>query len=325
MDNVIQVRLFDAVIRKFKNRATALEDYQKRFPGTGSSAARARFNATNSITYSHGMQVAAAYHLHDLDIWPEGWPDTDVFAQIPILGENIGFYLEMLNNDLANIHKNGQYLLHMAIHEVPFIMLKHYRELVGFSLYCSLSLEMNHSVYRRFTFGDKFMHDTQITGWLDLCQKALTTYQEIPGVEYWSPFMLRSLVQKINLVEKLGLFEDKEMAKRLHEDLKKLTDDLEHKAHLGKKVLGPLAEGAAVRIFNHEGIVTNTLIIAEAQKGGTASFCFEERGLSHLLRFDSTAARNKLNALENAGHLGGALGSALDKNFFSRLRQSLVA
>lgn len=109
----------------------------------------------------------------------------------------------------------------MAISDVPFLLLKHYRRLIGFSLYCSLSLEMN-------------------------------------------------------------------------------------------------------KIFNHAGIVTNTLIIAEENED-EAAFCYEERGLAHLLRFKGEAAQNKFKAVENAGQFGGHLGSALEKTFFVQLRQSLEA
>lgn len=324
MDNQIQIRLFNAVAQQFKNRTKAIADYRLRFPGSSESTARARFTGITSITYSHGIEVAAAYQLHDIDIWPEGWPKISGYAEVPNLGDDIGLYLDMLHCDLLRISKNPQARLHVAISDVPFLLLKHYRRLIGFSLYCSLSLEMNHRTYRQFRFGDTFMQDPQIAGWLDQCKQVLATYQKIPGVEYWSPYMLQSLVQKIKLVEKLGLFEAETVAQDVREDLEKLVGDLENKARTGKKLLGPLAEGAPVKIFNHAGIVTNTLIIAEENED-EAAFCYEERGLAHLLRFKGEAAQNKFKAVENAGQFGGHLGSALEKTFFVQLRQSLEA
>jgi hypothetical protein len=324
MDNHIQVRLFSAIAQKFKNQAKAIDDYRLRFPGIGQSTARARFTGINSITYEHGMEVAAAYRLHDWDIWPEGWPHTSGYAEVANMGENIGFYLDMLYQDLLSIRKNPQARLHVAISDVPFLLLKHYRQLIGFSLYCSLSLEMNHSVYRRFRFGDAFMQDSQIVVWLDQCRLALGTYQTIPGVEYWSPYMLQPLVQKIKLVQTLGLFEAETTVQRLHEDLEKLVNDLENKAHTGKKLLGPLTEGAPVKVLNHAGIVTDTTMIAELNDDFTP-FGYEVRGLSYLQRLGSTSAQTKLKAIKNVGHFGGTIGSAFDKTFFSQLRQGLEA
>jgi hypothetical protein len=324
MDNHIQVRLFSAISKKFKNQAKAINDYRLRFPGIGQSTARARFTGINSITYEHGMEVAAAYRLHDWDIWPEGWPHTSGYAEVPNPGENIGLYLDMLNQDLLSISKNTQSRLHVAINDMPFILLKQYRALVGFSLYCSLSLEMNHSTYRQFRFGDAFMQEAQVSFWLDQCRQALGTYQKIQGVEYWSPYMLQPLVQKIKLVKTLGLFEAETVVQRLQEELEKLVNDLETKAHSGKKLLGPLTEGAPVKIFNHAGIVTDTLIIAEVNDDLTP-FGYEVRGLSHLQRLGSASAQAKLKAIKNVGYFGGTLGSAFDKTFFSQLRQCLVA
>lgn len=323
MLNEIQVRLFNAVTQKFKNRAKAIDDYRKRYSGTSESTARARFTGINSISYTHGMEVAAAYHLHDLDIWPEGWSGSDFYAQSLVQGTGIDTYLNMLIHDFKQVQKLPQARLRLTIHNIPFTILSQYRTLAAFSLYFSLCFELNDEHFRRQKLGKAFMQHSKVAHWLDLCCQALAVYQAIPGVEYWSPYMLQPLVHKIRLVQRMGLFEDNEMVHWLKDDLQQLIGDLEQNAQTGKKCLGPAQYGAPVQIFNHEGVLPDTLIIAETADE-TTLFCYEERGLAHLMRFDVNMSSQKQRYVVRAGRVGGELGTAIDSQFFSRLHQSIM-
>lgn len=320
--NTIQVRLFEAVARKYRNRSAALTDYVKNFPGTGMSTARARFNGTTSISYSHGMEVAAFYDLHDLDIWKEGWPETHSIAKVPALAPDMDAYLNMVVKDLEWLKKQPDILLHLAISELPFILLKKHRLLTGFSLYFSLCFESNHPAYSQYQFGDLFLKESQISSWLNRCKTALALYQEIPGVEYWSPRMFEAIVQKIKLVEKAGLFENEAMAAMLLDELTFLINDLENKARTGKKTIGPAAEGASVRLYNHDGFLTDTIMVAESTGRGPL-FSYQERGVLYLQRFDEQIARQQQSRINNAGRLGGELGNIFAGRFFQQLRNSI--
>ncbi len=316
MENNIQVRLFDAIVKKFKNRSKALADYEKSFPGTGSSTARARFNGTTSITYTHGMQVAAHYNLHDLDVWKEGWSETQFMVKVPALAPDMDAYLDMLIKDLEWVKKQPNAQIHLAIHEMPFILLKKHRYIAGFLLYFSLCIESNHPKFSHYTFGTAFLQDPQITVWLDRCREALALYQQIPGTEYWCPRMLQGIKQKIKLIQKIELYENTDMPITLCHELDRLVDDLEQKVKIGKKILGPEQQGAAVRILNHDGFITNTLMVAGSSAVGSL-FSYEERGILHVQRYEAAIAQLQLDKIERSSNWGRGINS----RFFVQMRQ----
>jgi hypothetical protein len=316
MENNIQVRLFDAIIKKFKNRSKALADYEKNFPGTGSSTARARFNGTTAITYTHGMQVAAHYNLHDLDVWKEGWSETQFMVKVPALTPDMDAYLDMLIKDLEWVKKQPNAQIHLAIHEMPFILLKKHRYIAGFLLYFSLCIESNHPKFSHYTFGTAFLQDPQIVVWLDRCREALALYQQIPGVEYWCPRMLQGIKQKIKLIQNADLYENTDMPTTLCFELNRLIDDLEQKVKIGKKILGPEQQGAAVRILSHDGFITNTHMVAESSESGVL-FSYEERGILHVLRYEAAVAQLQLDKIERSSNWGKGINS----RFFVQMRQ----
>ncbi len=280
----IQYALFQGITRKFKKRSMALADYLQRFPGVSESTARARFSGTTGITYDHGMEIAMSYQLRDQHICPDGWPANELLLTVTSVQPDIGAFLDMLLRDFSPIPNLSRPRILLVMEDVPFFLLKKHRRLAGLLLYFNLCFEAGVPYYRKFRFGPRFMNEPHVHHWLDQGRAILDIYQQIEGVEYWSPHMLDRFLRKVRLVTEHDLFEDPAVLAEIKEEIGHFIGDLERVLETGQKNYGLQPHLAAkVQIHNHRGFAPGNLMAAQAN--GDDLFVYHEPQLFNGYRY----------------------------------------
>jgi hypothetical protein len=84
----VQQRLFSRIIDRFRGQSNAIADYQKAFSVSRATAYK-HFTGESAITGDEFMRIMAHYQLHDLDVWPEGWPDTHFVITLPSMQPDV--------------------------------------------------------------------------------------------------------------------------------------------------------------------------------------------------------------------------------------------
>lgn len=318
----VQKALFNAVTQRFSNQSSAIRDYLKQFPGCAESTARSRFNNTIAIEYEHGMRVAAHYGLHDLHIWPEGWPETHFLIETSSMEPDIDAYLCMLNHDLLRVRRTEEAKTYLTINEMPLFLLKKYRMLAAFLLYYTFVIDCRMPKLKNIAFGTTFLSHPSIQKWLDNCRDALHNYQHIEGVEYWSPFMFNHILAKLRAADRIGSFENNSYYTQIQNDVHSLIGDMENMTAAGQKLIGPEKEGASVRIFNHDGLLNDTSMVVQSR---AVHLAYVEHGLLNLHRYCSKLADQYLNRIESHSDLCSELGRRPHSTtrFFDQLKRNV--
>jgi hypothetical protein len=323
--NPIQEQLFLNVIKKFRNRSAAIADYQRNFPGSSHSTARSRFAGVTAITYDHGMEIAAHYGLHDFDILPAIRPDTYFLSQIPSVLPDIDSYLDFMVQDFTHLRKEKNVVLQFAISDYPLILLKRYKTLAGFMIYFALNIEQQQNSFPRNRFGIPFFNEPSVNNWLEKCKFVYDCYQLTQSIEYWSTNMFNHLLIKIHLLKQLGLMDSPKIIDDLYSDLINLVNDLETAAQKGKKIIINKFEGAPIQVFNHEGLISPNLMIAESSN---IKLSYIEYGPLNIYRnTKELLVDQQKKRIEKIGRIGGEVGNInlQNRDFFHNLKTSITA
>jgi hypothetical protein len=308
----LQRKLFDKISSSFSSRPAAIAHYQKKYK-LSRSKAYAHFNGERAIEGDGLLQLMSDYSLHDLDIWPEGWPETHFLATVLALQPNLDAYMRVLKADLAKMQQSAGAHLYHAGNDVPILLLKTRRRLAGFLLYFHFNYEQTESRFRHIKFGEPFLQYPGIGAWLDNCRAALASYHEIPGTEYWTPRMLDSLLARMKVVRDLHDFCDPEEYARLLGEVRILIRDLEQLAERGAKL-----SGAPLKVFNHHGLLSNNLMIGQS---ASDHFIYLNFGLTGLHRYrQPDMVQAYLNRIQRIGAVLPELANVKNRReFFSAL------
>jgi hypothetical protein len=314
----LQYRLFQKIVQQHRDYASAVAQYQKRYTCSRSKA-YAIFKGERAIDGDHFISLMSEYHLHDLDVWPEGWPDTHFMVTAPSLQPDLDAYLNMLKHDFSDLNKKKEAHLYHIINELPLLLLKTRRRLAAFLLFYHFKYEHLHPDFKTVAFGSKFMHNHKISRWLDGCRDALQLYHEIPGTEYWSPRMLDSLALKIKYIKEFNDYEDAQDYQHLSEEIGQLVDELEDIAFKGVK-----HSGAAVQVFNHHGLLRNNVMIGKSED---FDFLYQDYGLLDLHRYTSKGViHTRFYPISCMNDTLSPLSNAVKgrRNFFIELKGSIA-
>lgn len=312
-----QRSLFEKITEQHHDYATAVAHYQKKY-NCSRSKAYAIFKGERAIDGDHFMALMSEYNLHNIDVWPGGWPDTNFVVTVPSIRPDLDTYLNMLHGDLTALSKQSNPYIYHSTNDLPLILLKTRRPLAGFLLFYFFNFEQPMQRYKGMKFGSLFLKDTNISNWLDRCREVLHTYHEIPGTEYWSPRMLDALIVKINFVHSIDGFECKEDYHHLFKELSLLVQEMENMAERGTKL-----KGAKVQIYNSQGIIRSDIMIGMADN---LSFLYQDCGLLDLHRYqNSNVIGTRLSQINNINNVAPSLSNNIKsrRDFFIELKQSI--
>jgi len=314
----IQKKLFDFILSQYRDRASAIAHYQKKY-NCSRSKAYAHFNGQRAVEGDHILHLLSEYGLHGIDIWPEGWPETHFVGHVLSLQPNLDAYLAILRQDLGHLNKSENGQLFHATNDVPLLLLKTRRRLAGFLLYYQLNFERGHPQFKNTKFGAAFMNNALISNWLDGYRETLHIYHEIPGVEYWSPRMLDALMVKIKLVHSLQDFSDLGEYGHLADEINILVREMESMVERSAKLMG-----AALKVYNHQGLLQNDVMIGQSKD---LNFIYIEHGFLDIHRLQQTdIIQTRLTHLNGISSLFPSLTEQLParRTFFLRLDQQIA-
>jgi hypothetical protein len=272
----LQRKLFDKIASSFRSRTAAISHYQKKY-SLSRSKAYAHFNGERAIEGDVLLQLMSDYCLHDLEVWPEGWPETHFVTTAPALQPDFDAYMQVLKTDLEKMQSQDGAHLYLAHNEVPVLLLKTRRRLAGFLLYFHFNYEQLSSRFRHVKFGDSFMRHEDICFRLDHCRASLALYHEIPGTEYWSPRMFDALLAKMKVVRDLDQFYDPGEYARLLGEVRDLIREMEQMVRQGAKL-----SGAPLEVFHHQGLLSHNMMIGRSDSD---SFLYLNFGLAGMHRY----------------------------------------
>ena len=313
----LQYKLFEKIATRHRDRASAIAHYQKKYSFSRSKA-YAHFGGERPIEGDFMLQLMSEYGLHDLDIWPGGWPETHFMVTVPSLQTNLDAYLSMLSNDLKRLRIKGNGYLYQTTGDLPMLLMKTRRRLTGFLLFYHLNFELLEPHYKNTKFGTAFLNDPQINTWLDGYRETLHHFHEIPGTEFWSPKMLDSLLVKINFVRMLDDFKEPGEYRHLTEEIYTLVNEMEQMVEREAKL-----SGAPLQVFNHQGLMHNNIMVGESED---LKFLYLNYGLMDAHRYHQPSAiETYLAQIKRAGITSHALNSLKNRrDFFTSLNDAIA-
>ena len=314
----LQHKLFERIVARYRDRATAVAHYQKKYSFSRSKA-YAHFNGERPIEGDFMLQLMSEYGFHDLDVWPEGWPENHFMVSVPSFQPNLDAYLRMLSSDLKRLGQKGEGHIYQTTGDLPVFLMKTRRRLAGFLLYYHFNYELLEPRYKNTKFGTAFMHDTQISAWLDGYRETLHNFHEIPGTDYWSPKMLDSVLVKLNFVRMLDDFKEPSEYRHLTDEIYALIHEMEQMVERGTKL-----SGAPLQVFNHQGLLHNNIMVGDSED---LKFLYLNYGLMDAHRYHhpnavetylaqikrATITSHSLNSLKSRRDFFNALNDAVAK------------
>jgi len=141
-------------------------------------------------------------------------------------------FLQYLLNQIKGISQFAEKHVFYAAEDIPVFHLFAFKKLSDFKFFYWRKTILNHPELQNL----KFKGDCHDEGLLDLAEKSSLTYSEIESTEVWTEETIASTLKQIKFYHEAGLFEKREDAFEIIEDLRNLILKLQKQCDLGLKI-----------------------------------------------------------------------------------------
>ena len=167
-------------------------------------------------------------------------------------------YVSALSADLLALTQAPNARTWHECRAIPIFLLKHSRLLASFKFYFWFKTFHNNTNGHFPPFNTQWAEDVRIKGLLDQLKVALTAYQSISGVEFWSRCMFDRTLARIIYTQEIGGFAHASIVSQLLDEIQLVVSKMESMARAGNKA--PDGSGAAMEVHdNHVFALSNTL------------------------------------------------------------------
>jgi len=225
-----------------------------------------RIRGEKAISFEE-LQVLCSHYKISLDQFLHLQSDAFIFSGKIKSESKTAFedYLEdiLKNFQFFNSFKNKH--IYFLMKDIPPFVHFQVPELAIFKFY----FWMKSILHDERMVGVKFaFDDPRYTPLLELSNKIINVYNQIPMTEIWNVESINSSLRQINFYRESGSFRNKEDVAMLYDKLEDLINHIERQAELGLKFnihSAPPSSAAEYRMFVNELILGDNTILAELE------------------------------------------------------------
>lgn len=209
------------------------------------------------------------------------------FKQLTPDVESFKLYLEGMLTDLQRIKSFDNASIIYAAEDIPVFHHFPYATLSAFKIYYWMRSVMNVKALE----GTHFKLGIIPAEVLELGRKVYDTYASIPSAEIWTDGTLSSTLDQIAYYWDAGLFESKEVAWAVCDDLITEIQKIKQQTELGNKHLVPF------QFYHNDIMIGNNCVLIKA---GNTRFCYlSHHSFNFMLTTDASFSAETENWLEN--------------------------
>lgn len=214
---------------------------------------------------------AVAFHFKQLS------PDVESFKA----------YLLGMLSDLERIKSFENASIIYAAEDIPVFHHFPYPVLSAFKIYYWMRSVMNVKMLEGTTFQPGSIPEEV----LEVGRQVYKTYASIPSAEIWTDGTISSTLDQIAYYWDAGLFESKEIAWQVCDELTAEIQRIKQQSELGTKQLVPF------QFFHNDIMIGNNCVLIKA---GTTRFCYlSHHSFNFMLTTDAAFSRETESWLEN--------------------------
>lgn len=214
---------------------------------------------------------AVAFHFKQL------MPEEDSFRQ----------YLKGMLEDLKRIKSYGNASIIYAAEDIPVFHHFPYPLLSAFKIYYWMRSVMNVKALEGTSFKPGLIAEDV----LELGKQIHQTYMGIPSSEIWTDGTISSTLDQIAYYWDAGLFESKEVAHQVCDDMAAEIASIRHYCEVGNKQLIPF------HFYHNDIMIGNNCVLINA---GTTRFCYlSHHSFNFMLTTDASFSAETASWLEN--------------------------
>lgn len=267
MAATLQQQFLERILQRFPKKSAAVDELSD-IMGIGKDAVYRRLRGDTLLTPDEMAMLSRKFNV-SLDAMVFEESDT-VFMQFNAFTKESNNFEEFLSGFMAEMEKASdlpEYQFYYASVELPMFQSLFFPELIGFKMYIwgRTVLDFDYMQKTLFSF------DLLPPPLLELINKMLKLYINLPSTELWSQNIIDNTLNQIEYHLSSGSFQDSEDALILCEKLTELTYHMQKMAEHGKKMaLNVNPEGAAgaeFALYHNEMIHTNNTIMATTTEG----------------------------------------------------------
>jgi hypothetical protein len=224
--------LFLQKIKSALPAAISLADELADILGVSSDSAYRRIRGTTALTLEEVITLSTHFKI-SLDSFLNFSTGMVTFnyAVIDNKIESFKGFLEKQRDDLKKIVATENSHITYACEDIPVFHNYRYPKLASFKIFYWLKSIMNVEELE----GQKFSQELIPQELKDIGENIYKLYSQVPSTEIWTDTTIQSTIKQIEFYWESGIFETKESALEVCEELKKELTDIEKQASLGKK------------------------------------------------------------------------------------------
>lgn len=262
----IQQRIFDAI----RNQLPKDEKIAAVLMNTlhlSQDAVYRRLRGDVPLTIYETKTLCEAYNISfdELDSYKKG---VVSFNYLPLdrIGLNFESWLTGLRDSLQQIKKMDNTRMIMSVNDTPIFQLFNLPHLTRFKFFFWAKTYLKIPAYENELFKrEKIDKDVLMIG-----IEAHNIYNSIPTVEIYSPETLRGTLRQIQYYLDAHLFEEREYALELIDNLTDLIQHMKKQAELGRKFARgnePPASGNPIEMYYNETFISDNTYLIQSDSG----------------------------------------------------------
>ncbi len=183
--------------------------------------------------------------------------------------EGYRIYLNDILDTLINLAKSDNSELYYAAIDIPIFHHFNYPELSAFKTFYWLHDILNEPTFENLKFNKSLIPADLI----DIEKKIYKAYCQLPSIEIWTPATLNSSIAQIEFYHDSGLFENKEVALMLCNQLEEEIKTIQKQAELGaKNIENPITDN--FKLYYCEIEIGNNCILTKKADNKTVYLSF---------------------------------------------------
>ena len=251
--------------------------------------------------------------------------NTIIFSGNKVDKQSFGFndWLRDMENNLKTFNMMQNSRMFYFLKDIPVFHYNQFPELCAFKFF----------FWKRTVMGYSELAKKQFTGEetdpeaLELAKSLIELYVKVPSTEIWNEESVHVSIRQIEFYKQSNIFADKQILKKVYEQLEELLNHIEQQAEIGKKFLynKPISPNAApYDIYMNEWLLgDNTIYVTAGERQITAlNYNVLNFNTTQDKSFCDHIYKNLQNIISKSTHIS-LVGEKERSIFFNTLREKI--
>ena len=256
IQNTVQLRFFELLKNSIPSTVSLPDELMDLF-NVGKDSAYRRIKGDTLLTLDEADLICEHFNL------PWGMLSSRAKNQVTFVYESFGVneldingYLTSIIGNLEQLQKKPGIHIYFAAEFVPVFHHFGYDEMTAFKFFYWKKSIVNDKNLE----GKKFEFKSISEETLQLSKKALDLYRAIPSTEIWNVETINSTVMQVLYYWEAGLFQSKQEALVICEQLRHMVEKIQEEAETGTK-----KSGAAFNMYASDVMIGNNSVLGTAE------------------------------------------------------------